>query len=95
MNKLLKECQRLVSLLDGTESEIGYPGRPGFLGTGKVLVTYDLKLEGWKAEANWGDGCILATPTGDYPKDAIRGLHRLLDIHAKTARLSYLLRGNQ
>jgi len=78
MNKLLKECQRLASLLDGTESEIGYPGQPDVLGTGEVSCNYDPRTQGWRAQASWGHGCSLSTPSGDYPKDAIRGLHRLL-----------------
>jgi hypothetical protein len=84
MNKLLRECQRLVSLLDGTESDIGYPDNPGILGTGEVMVSYDLRTQGWRASANWGHGCCLSTPAGDYPKDAIRGLHRLLQSHLET-----------
>jgi len=83
MNRLLKKCQRLCSLLDGTESDIGYPGKPGYLGTGRISCTYDLQLQGWRAEASWGEGCILSTPVGDYPKDAIRGLCRLLEMHVR------------
>ncbi len=78
MNKLLKECQRLTSLLDGKDSEIGYPDDPAPLGTGQVSVSYEPRTQGWRAQANWGHGCVLSTPTGDYPKDAIRGLERLL-----------------
>lgn len=78
MNKLLKECQRLANRLDGTESSIGYGDSVGTLGTGKITVMYEPRTQGWRAQADWGYGCILATPMGDYPKDVIRGLHRLL-----------------
>ncbi len=90
MNKLLKECQRLTSLLDGTQSEIGYSDDPGPLGTGEVSTSYDARTQGWRAQASWGHGCVLITPSGDYPKDAIRGLHRLLvaQVEALTEPLS-------
>lgn len=83
MNRLLKECQRLANRLDGTESDIGYAGRPGILGTGVVSITYHPQSQGWRASANWGHGCILSTPLGDYPKDAIRGLYRALKLRIK------------
>lgn len=93
MNKLLKECQRLASRLDGTQSSIGYRDSNGPLGTGRILVEYDPRTQGWRASVDWGYGCILATPAGDYPKDAIRGLHQLLLAHNKA--LKAVFRGNE
>ncbi len=89
MNKLLKECQRLANRLDGTESSIGYGDSVGLLGTGQITVMYVPHTQGWKAQADWGYGCILSTPMGDYPKDAIRGLHRLLKAQVEALRPIY------
>lgn len=84
-NRLLKECQRLASRLDGTESDIGYKGNAGVLGTGVVSLTYHPKTQGWRATADWGYGCYIMTPIGDYPKDAVRGL-----LHALKSRVKAL-----
>ncbi len=93
MNKLLKECQRLANRLDGTQSDIGYPDNPGALGTGRVLVQYESRTQGWRASVDWGYGCVISTPTGDYPKDAIRGLHRLLTAQVEARKL--VLKGDK
>lgn len=84
MNKLLIECQRLASRLDGTYTKIGYYDKyPMPLGTGSVSVYFHARLGSWVAVATWGYGDELATPATDYPKDALKCLKRYLKSHLK------------